>query len=245
MKTNVQLPEIPKGIDPGLKRFCTDTLQIIKDLRLETANAMPVHIEYVDADYTIEANSNYTEYQVDNSSADVDITFPLLAEISFDIVPLDNSYDVNCNAAGSDTINGASSVTINRTLDRWKFSGGETEWKATSKNQCYDTGWLLNQIGGVGSPDWTNVHLGDDPSQDSNVNHNLDAPSSDLLIKILVSTDGTDNNSFEPVLSASDWDPVSTRSYGITIFQVDSNNITVQTGNDGILYIKMTELEML
>ena len=102
----------------------------------------------------------------------------------------------------------------------------------------YNTGWLLNQIGGVGSPDWTNVHLGDDPSQDSNVNHNLDAPSSDLLIKILVSTDGTDNNSFEPVLSASDWDPVSTRSYGITIFQVDSNNITVQTGNDGILYIK-------
>ena len=64
----------------------------------------------------------------------------------------------------------------------------------------YNTGWLLNQIGGVGSPDWTNVHLGDDPSQDSNVNHNLDAPLSDLLVKALISTDGTDNNSYEIML---------------------------------------------
>jgi len=27
----------------------------------------------------------------------------------------------------------------------------------------YTTGWLLNELGGVGVGDWTNVHLGNDP----------------------------------------------------------------------------------
>ena len=43
----------------------------------------------------------------------------------------------------------------------------------------YDTGWIA-------CSDWTNQHLGD--SVGGNVNHNLDAPLSDILVKVLISS---------------------------------------------------------
>lgn len=97
----------------------------------------------------------------------------------------------------------------------------------------YDTGWLLNEIGGAATADWTNVHLGDVPTGDSNVTHNLNAPLSDLLVKVLISTDGTDANSLE--VSNIEFDAAIVSDYfaGIQIYQVDLNNIKVQTGSSG------------
>ncbi len=56
----------------------------------------------------------------------------------------------------------------------------------------YATGWINRS-------DWTNVHLGTDTTKDadSNLNHALSAPLSELIVKVFVSTDGTDANSFE------------------------------------------------
>ena len=89
----------------------------------------------------------------------------------------------------------------------------------------YDTGWINRS-------DWTNVHLGSNTTlnTDSNVNHNLNAPLSNLLVKLFLSTDGTDANSFEitPVESGS------AGNYGFTAYHVDSNNLLVQTGLNGI-----------
>jgi len=133
MKTDVTLPVIPQNIDDDLKRFCMNTLQVIKDLRLETANAMPVHIKYVSADYTIKADDTYTEYQIDNSAADIDITFPELAPVAFRVKVLDDAYNVNCLPATGDTINGTASVLINN-FGYCDFSGGESEWKASFGN---------------------------------------------------------------------------------------------------------------
>jgi hypothetical protein len=87
----------------------------------------------------------------------------------------------------------------------------------------YDTGWIA-------CSDWTDQHLGD--SVGSNVNHALDAPLSELLVKVLISTDGTDANSFE-VIQADD----NTTDYGCTIYYVDDDNILVQTGNGGIAFV--------
>jgi len=90
----------------------------------------------------------------------------------------------------------------------------------------YDTGWISRS-------DWTNVHLGSDTTKnaDSNITHNLNAPLSKLLVKGFVSTDGTDANSFEA--------PIGTcgLNYNTNIFEVDLNNIKVQTGTDGITFL--------
>lgn len=87
----------------------------------------------------------------------------------------------------------------------------------------YDTGWIA-------CSDWTNQHLGD--TVGGNVAHNLQAPLSELAVKVLISTDGTDNNSFDVTYS----DIYTAANYGITIFAVDKNNIKVQTGQNGITY---------
>jgi len=96
----------------------------------------------------------------------------------------------------------------------------------------YETPWIQRF-------NWTNAHLGDTGGgADSNVNHALAANLSALLIKVLVSPDGTDNNSFEiPHVSIDSLTPASTTS-GLTIYQVDINNIKVQTGYNGVSYIQ-------
>ncbi len=71
---------------------------------------------------------------------------------------------------------------------------------------------------------------------DESVAHNLDAPLSDLLVKVLISTDGTDANSFEIMTGVSDINSPGFSS-GLTIYQGDNNNITVQTGVHGIVYL--------
>ena len=87
----------------------------------------------------------------------------------------------------------------------------------------YDTGW-------VACNDWTNQHLGD--AVGGNVNHGLDAPLSELIVKALISTDGTDANSFEAMDFMAD---AAVANYGYQVLAVDNDNIKVQTGNGGLL----------
>lgn len=92
-----------------------------------------------------------------------------------------------------------------------------------------DTGWISNN-------DWTNVHLGT-TAIGNNVSHNLGANLSDLLVKILLSTDGTDNNSFEVARAFHFEDNNARNSGGVIVYQVDNNSIKVQTGTSGIMII--------
>ena len=111
------------------------------------------------------------------------------------------------------------------------------QYIVTSANtvlSSYSTGWLLNEIGGAGVGDWTNVHLGDDPTGDDNVTHGLGAPLCDLIVKLFLSTDGTDANSFQVDAVVGDNVASSVRSLGYSVFHVDNNNITIQTGRSGL-----------
>jgi len=100
----------------------------------------------------------------------------------------------------------------------------------------FDSGWLLNELGGAATADWMNVHLGNDPTDPTdNLTHGLGAPLSDLIIKVLISTDETDNNSFELLDTHHKYSNGAVDSkFGITIYQVDVNNIKIQTATDGI-----------
>jgi len=88
----------------------------------------------------------------------------------------------------------------------------------------YDTGWINRS-------DWTNVHLGSNTTKDtdSNVTHNLNAPLCELLVKLFISTDGTDANSFEVYPDTS-----SGTDYGWKVFAVDNNNVKIQTATGGL-----------
>ena len=88
----------------------------------------------------------------------------------------------------------------------------------------YDTGW-------INTNDWTNRHLGTTAlpkNSDSNVTHNLDATFDQVIIRVLISTDGTDATSFEPYLSLQ-----ANNQFGIGFFYVDANNVKVQTATLG------------
>lgn len=98
----------------------------------------------------------------------------------------------------------------------------------------YDTGWLLNLLNGGVAADWTNVHLGDDNTDPTdNVTHNLGANLADLYVKVMLSTDGTDNNSMEVFPCCQN----GTNNCGVTVHQVSTNVIQVQTGAGGVIQV--------
>ncbi len=71
---------------------------------------------------------------------------------------------------------------------------------------------------------------GNTKNVDTNFYHGFGMPLSKLLVEALVSTDGTDANSFELLDSA--WGAGA--SYGIILYAIDNNNIKIQTGAAGI-----------
>jgi len=109
------------------------------------------------------------------------------------------------------------------------------------EHENYDSGWLLNEMGGAGVADWTAVNLGNDPTDPAdNLTHSLNSPLSELFVRILLSTDGTDNNSFETIVNTRWYTGATTLVGGITIYQVDNNNIKIQTGSNGIVSLTNT-----
>lgn len=87
----------------------------------------------------------------------------------------------------------------------------------------YDTGWVSNA-------DWTNAEF--------TITHNLNVPLSDLVIKFLISTDGTDDNSIEVAAHSDVWS--GTGYFGFTIYAIDDNSFYIQTGAQGIRLVSDT-----
>ncbi len=120
-----------------------------------------------------------------------------------------------------------------------KIGNGSIAWTslgytfgATSATvSIYSTAWINRS-------DWTNVHIGSDDTKnaDSNVTHSLNAPLSELIVKLFISTDGTDANSFEVAPGLDDHNALGTGNLccGINVGQVDANNILIQTGTHGV-----------
>ncbi len=88
-------------------------------------------------------------------------------------------------------------------------------------DKLYDTGW-------VSCSDWTDADL--------TITHNLDANIGDLMIKFLISTDGTDNNSIEPNLGTFNNTDDVAAYYGAAAYQDSKNAFHIQTGYSGIWF---------
>jgi len=89
----------------------------------------------------------------------------------------------------------------------------------------YETNWIVCN-------DWTNQHLG--TVVGGTVIHNLNASLSDLLVKVMISTDGTDGNSWE----TKGWIYAGgAAAYGVELQAIDDNSFIVQTGASGVDYL--------
>ena len=111
--------------------------------------------------------------------------------------------------------------------DGWIPADG-TSGTPDLNNEYNETSWLFTN-------DWTNVHLGTTNGSDSDFFHGLDAPLSDIIVKVLISTDGTDANSFEVLTSFYDYNYATVYEIGHIIYAIDNNNIKIQTGEHGVV----------
>ncbi|KKL50527.1 hypothetical protein LCGC14_2304590 [marine sediment metagenome] len=94
--------------------------------------------------------------------------------------------------------------------------------------RSYDTGWIA-------CSDWTDQHLGS--AVGGNVVHNLNSPLRNLIVKVFISTDGTDANSHEVGYSMIDNAGAIAQTLGLCVYAVDDNNLIIQTGSTGLYYI--------
>lgn len=109
-------------------------------------------------------------------------------------------------------------------------NSGETalEFKSPTGISSYETSWINRS-------DWTNVHIGSNTTKnaDSNVTHDLNISClCDANISLIISPTGAESDSFE-----IKWSGSSTSSYGLTPYWIDSNNIKLQSGASGLLYV--------
>jgi len=93
----------------------------------------------------------------------------------------------------------------------------------------YDTGWVANS-------DWTDQHLG--TAAGGNVVHSLGYNLRELLVQVFISTDGTDANSFETKIDSRN--STGDANLGCTFYQVNTNEIKIQTGAEGFYYLDDT-----
>lgn len=85
----------------------------------------------------------------------------------------------------------------------------------------YDTGWVSNS-------DWTNAEL--------TVSHNLGANLDDLIVELFLK-DGS-GNILQPTAVMYDKDNATAKQAGVSLYEVDTNTLKVQTGLDGLWYVQ-------
>ncbi len=179
------------------------------------------------ANYTVRDTDGYGRILVTTGAADRTITLPTAAantgrEIL--VMKVDTGAGkVIVAGEGGETINGAATVNLVSQYDRLRVF-------------CTGTGWIILDIRAtkesayINCSDWTNQLLGD--AVGGNIVHGLGVALSELRVKLILSTDGTDATSFEVGVTCD----AGAASYGCTPYYVDANTIKIQTGDAGLTY---------
>ncbi len=189
-----------------------------------------VNLKDATEDYTILDDDGYDVILTDATST-VTITLPTASDNSDRVIEIfnKNTGKGKIVGEGSETINATSSATFPEQYNYATILCDGSNWLILNRLASYDTGWINRS-------DWSNVEMGSSVSKDadSNVAHDLNTPLSKLLVRIFVSTDGTEANSLMVIDTQVD---VSSAVRGITLHAVDDNNFKVQTGTNGIIYV--------
>ena len=175
------------------------------------------------ADYVI-LDDNLNVYEFSGAGAAGTFTLPTLADNLGRVIELHNAdpmHKVTLDGEGAETIDGKLTIVLPSQYNYIKVRAGTATWHILEIKANYDTGWVANN-------DWTTVELV--------VTHNLTANLSDLIVKMFISTDGTEANAFEIGPVQFDNSVAVAEIYGVTFFQVSTDAIKIQTATQGIAY---------
>jgi hypothetical protein len=189
------------------------------------------------ADYTILDNDKFDAIFLNPTGADRTAFLPTVADNVNRVLTLmnigDGSYKAILDGEGTEKINNELAVNLVSGYDMARVISNGTEWKILDLHAHADSGWLLNEMAGAGSADWAIVHLGTDPTDPTDSwTHNLGVPQAKTKTILLISTDGTDANGFD--IGTALYSPDAAHRKGFTIYQVDNNNLIIQTATNGL-----------
>lgn len=182
------------------------------------------------AAYTITDIDNINTILATTSSADYVITLPTVADNDTRVITLiknevQGAYIVTLDGEGAETINGVLGVALRGDWNSITVKSNGATWNVIDFDITYATGFINRS-------DWTNVHLGTNASlnTDSDIEHALNIDLRQLSIRLFMSTDGTEANSFEVYYAVKE---VSSQEIGWTLYQADKDSITFQTASAG------------
>jgi hypothetical protein len=188
-------------------------------------------VRSVSADYTITGRTDSPIVQVTAGATDRTITLPdgstLTPGDEFEVAKVDSGAGkVTVSRAGTDTIEGETSVALPSQWNRVKVQWTGSDWRIVDIKASYDTGWVANSA-------WENAQF--------TVTHSLGAPLSDLITRFFISTDGTEANAFEVIDSSFDVSTASDRARGVQINAASDNQFTIITGDQGINQLVLSQ----
>lgn len=203
------------------------------------------------ANFIIADDDGIGLFTIDLSSSSVTGTLPTVADnigriIKCQIITGHATNIFTLGGEGSETINSILTQILRSVNDYIEVIGTSSGWLILKIFASWTDGWLQNEITGAGSSDWTDVILGTDPTDGtSNFNHKLGINLSDYGVdhKLLISSDGAENNVIE-FLDMSFETSLAPASSGISVYQIDTNNLAPQTGSIGIAYIDSSGLRV-
>ena len=175
------------------------------------------------ASYTI-LDDNLNVYEFSGAGGDGTFDLPTLAGNFGRVIELHNAdptHKAILDGEGAETIDGNLTVVLPSQYNYIKVRAGTATWHILEIKANYDTGWVANN-------DWTTAEL--------TVTHNLAANLSDLIVKLFISTDGTEATAFEIGPVQFDNNVPAAEIYGMTYFQVSAVAIKIQTATQGIAY---------
>jgi hypothetical protein len=199
----------------------SDINEIIPDISTKTS------------DYTITDTDDFTHFIANPASTgNVNFTLPTASANENRVISFINkaasSGSMTITPEGSETLNGGTAQSCYQQYNRVDVISDGSEWFITSCNIGYDTGW-------VNVADWQNVNISTDGSTTGNIIHNLNASGlNGLNILFVISTDGTDANSFYGEQYSNNTD---SWQFGVGVHYVDVNNIIIHTNVNGLYYV--------
>ena len=137
------------------------------------------------------------------------------------------SGSIRAQTISTDNLNGTprtSNETRPKTMMMFKYVKAEYVTTAGEPISAlrYDTGWIANSV-------WTNADLP--------ITHNLNTALSDLIVNILISFTGNDDDSIK-IESSNYTDSGGTLELGISMISISDNAFKLQTGSSGVGYVR-------
>jgi hypothetical protein len=184
----------------------------------------------ISSNHVLTDNDNVNIIEINSSGSTISLTLPSAANnkgrnILAKVVTHSNLVTI------TGTIDNETNFYMNNIKDFINVYSNGTEWKKIDSKASYVTGWVENLINGGTTPEWRNVHLSASGTADGNINHGLNCGLDQLSVRVLISTDGTDANSFEVQCHSL---TTAGQFFGLTFFYIDDNNLKVQTGLYGL-----------